>query len=110
MPLILYRTVPAFIEPGKYVFKNVMGTGEHAGNQHFLLFPCLLSIEGKFHNLIHNKTAFKLGKAKILSCGKGLKDGVKRENTGKQHFLLFLSTNIFFSFHNPTLSEIIAII
>ena len=36
------------------VFENIVGKGENAGNQHFLLFPqCFLIIPNKSHFLSH---------------------------------------------------------
>ena len=50
-------------------FENIMGKGENAGNQHFLLFPqCFLSLET--HLLSAN--VFNLDWSKILSLGTGL--------------------------------------
>ena len=37
--LTLYHTIPTFNDPKKKPFENIMGKGENAGNQHFLLFP-----------------------------------------------------------------------
>ena len=43
--LILYQTMPTFNDLKKKPFENVVGKGENAGNQHFLLFPlCFLPI------------------------------------------------------------------
>ena len=40
----LYDTNPSFNDIGKWAFENIVGKGENAGNQHFLLFlPCLLN-------------------------------------------------------------------
>ena len=40
---MLYHTIPTFNDSKKEGFENPMGKGEHAGNQHFLLFPqCFL--------------------------------------------------------------------
>ena len=37
--ITLYYTIPTFNDPDKEAFKNIVGKGENAGNQHFLLFP-----------------------------------------------------------------------
>ena len=37
--LTLCHTVPPFNDLEKEVFENIVGKGEKAGNQHFLLFP-----------------------------------------------------------------------
>ena len=44
--LTLYHTIPTFNNPEKKPFKNIVGKGENADNQYFLLFsqcfqPCL---------------------------------------------------------------------
>ena len=37
-----------FNDPGKEAFENIVGRGENAGHQHFLLFPqCFLPYERK---------------------------------------------------------------
>ena len=41
--LTLYHTIPTVNDPEKEAFENIVGKGENAGNQHFLLFPlCFL--------------------------------------------------------------------
>ena len=43
--LIFYHTIQTFNTSGKEAFKNIVGKGENAGNQHFLLSPqCFPSI------------------------------------------------------------------
>ena len=37
--LTLYHTILSFDKPGRLDFKNILGKGENAGNQCFLLFP-----------------------------------------------------------------------
>ena len=37
--IALYNTNPKFNNPEKEGFENIVGKGENAGNQHFLLFP-----------------------------------------------------------------------
>ena len=40
---------------GKVPFENIVGKGDNAGNQHFLLFPqCFHPITGKYHLLRDN--------------------------------------------------------
>ena len=42
--LILCHANPTFNDPEKEAFENIVEKGEHAGNQHFLLFQqCFLS-------------------------------------------------------------------
>ena len=44
-PLTLYHTIPTFNDREKEAFENIVGKGENAGNQHFLLLPqCFLPI------------------------------------------------------------------
>ena len=41
--LTLYHTIPTFKKLGKKPFENIVGKGENAGHQHFLLFSqCFL--------------------------------------------------------------------
>ena len=43
--LTLYHTILTLNDPEKKPFENIVGKGENAGNQHFLLFPqCSLPI------------------------------------------------------------------
>ena len=38
-----FHTIPTLNTSGKKAFENIVGKGENAGNQHFLLFPqCFL--------------------------------------------------------------------
>ena len=38
-----YRTIPTLNDPKMEAFENILGKGENAGNQHFLLIPkCFL--------------------------------------------------------------------
>ena len=37
--ITLYHTIPTFNDLKKNPLENIMGKGENAGNQHFLLFP-----------------------------------------------------------------------
>ena len=42
--LTLYQRTQTFNDPGKKKpFENIVGKGENAGNQHFLLFPTMFS-------------------------------------------------------------------
>ena len=62
-----------------YRVENIVGNGENAGNQHFLLFPqCFLpfpkanfNFSAKFHLL--SASAFKLDLSKNLLFGKELR-------------------------------------
>ena len=41
--LTLYHTIPSYNNPWKKPFEIIIGKGENAGNQHFLLIPqCFL--------------------------------------------------------------------
>ena len=41
---MLYHTIPTFDDPeGRLLFENIVGKGENAGYQHFLLFPQFFS-------------------------------------------------------------------
>ena len=35
---MLWQTIPGLRDPGKEDFESIMGKGENAGNEHFLLF------------------------------------------------------------------------
>ena len=37
--LTLYHTIPTFNDPEREPFEKLVGKGENAGNQHFVLFP-----------------------------------------------------------------------
>ena len=57
--------------------ENIVGKGENAGNQHFLLFPqCFLLSQNKFQFLqsliLSSGNALNLDQSKILSFGKDL--------------------------------------
>ena len=60
--------------------ENIVGNGENAGNQHFLIFPQMFSIPSKRNFSIlatfglSSANAFILDQATILSFGKGLTD------------------------------------
>ena len=57
-------------------FENIVGKGENAGNQHFLLFPqCFLTFPKQIssfelHFDLSSANAFSLDKFKIFSFGK----------------------------------------
>ena len=56
---------------GKKPLENIVGKGENAVYQHYLLFlQCLLPYQRKYAKF---ENAFSLDKADILSSGKGLK-------------------------------------
>ena len=66
-----------FDTPKKIYFENIVGKGENAGNQHFLLFPqCFLPFQRLINALsnisLSSAVAFTLEKAKILWSGKEL--------------------------------------
>ena len=61
--------------PREKPFENIVGKGENAGNQHFLLFPpCFLSYQRQKSSLSYIYfavcNAFNLVTSKILSFGK----------------------------------------
>ena len=57
-------------------FENIVGKGENAGNQHFLLFPqCFLTSHKQFSILdphLSSANALNLDQSKNLSFGKEL--------------------------------------
>ena len=63
---------------GKKPFKNIVGKGENAGNQHFLLFPqCVLPISIQISSfsvtfILLSVSSFNLDQSKNLSFDKGL--------------------------------------
>ena len=50
--LTLYDTIPTFNDLNKKAVENIVGKGENAGNQHFLLFPRAFSTLAKTHIII----------------------------------------------------------
>ena len=75
--LTLYHTIPLFTTPKKKPFKEIVGNGENAGNQHFLLFPqCFLSYQTQKpsfeQHFLSSANAFNLVTSKILLLGKEL--------------------------------------
>ena len=87
----------------KEAFENIVGKGENAGNQHFLLFPQMLSIltSLKFCCVVRTNdklsdrsklTGFADNKRNVTQKLKFVMGRVenivgKRENAGYQHFL-----------------------
>ena len=56
-------------------FENIVGKGENAGNQHFLLFPqCFPKpiFNSSFILILSYANAFNLDQSKMLSFGKDL--------------------------------------
>ena len=50
--LAFYHTIPTLMTLGKKTFENIVGKGENAGNQHFLLFPhCFLFFPKQISNI-----------------------------------------------------------
>ena len=108
--LTCYHTILAV--PGKKPFEHIVGKGENADNQHFLLFQqCFLPYQRKNALLaalrLSSASTFNLDRSKTLLSGKELtfyhtiptfndpekeafrKHLGKGENVGNQHFLLF---------------------
>ena len=52
--LTLYQTIPTFKDPKKRPFENIVGKGENAGNQQFLLFTQC------FRPILKTNSVFKL--------------------------------------------------
>ena len=59
----------------KKAFESIVGKGENAGNQHFILLPqCFLSYQREklsFNQHLSSANAFNLDQSKILPFGKG---------------------------------------
>ena len=75
--LTVYHTIPTFNDPKVEPFENIVGKGENAGNQHFLLFPqCLYPFKTKFifsaELSLLSANAFNLDQSKKLSFGEEL--------------------------------------
>ena len=77
----LYLTIPTFNDiEKKKAFENLVGKGENAGNQHFLLFPKMFTSLQKanldffflFTFILSSANALNLDQYKILSFGKEL--------------------------------------
>ena len=70
--LTLYHTVPSLKTLKKKAFENIVGKGENAGHQHFLLFPqCFLPDQRQKIIILVTLTlssanAFNLVESKIL--------------------------------------------
>ena len=80
MLLTLYHTILTFNDLKLRAFENIVGKGENADNQKFLLFPqCFLPSKTSFPYFILfcfvvcKINAFNLDPSKILSFGKELK-------------------------------------
>ena len=77
----LFTTQPRHLTTlRRNLFENIVGKGENAGNQHFLLFPqCFLPIQKKrisvfkLHLFCPSANAFNLDQGKNLLFGKRLK-------------------------------------
>ena len=76
----LHPTIPTFNTPGKKkTFENIVGKGENAGNQHFLLFPTMFSTIHKINFnfwvtfILSSANPFNLDWYTILLFGKELK-------------------------------------
>ena len=87
----------------KKSLKNIVGKGEDAGNQHFLLFPHNVFYPSgnkfQFFNGIYF-VAFNLDQSQIFSFGEELNGPEKKafENIVEKEKMLI--TSIFSSFHN----------
>ena len=74
----LYHTIPTFNNPPprNKPFENIVGKGENAGNQHFLLFPHFFSTRPQTNFIcsitfiFSSANAFDLDWCKILLFGK----------------------------------------
>ena len=82
-PLSLYHTIPTFTTMRKKPLENIVGKGENAGSQHFLLFPTMFSTHHQiiFHFFLNtfvvlSVNVLDLNKSEILtqSLGKELKN------------------------------------
>ena len=99
MQLYLYHTIPTFNTSVKKPFENIVGKGENAGNQHFLLFPqCFLPflLQNSFfksHLILLSANAFNLDQSKILLFGKELYPFFNFEFSMKEHLQLMISTH-----------------
>ena len=52
-------------------FENIVGKGENAGNQHFLLFPTMFySYQRKMASFVWKINAFNMDMSIFLLCGK----------------------------------------
>ena len=71
--LTLYHTIPTPNNPGNKAFENIVGNGENAGNQHFLLFPhCFSSIPEMYLYFLEIFILLpaNLANSKIFACGR----------------------------------------
>ena len=76
--LNLYHTITTFNDLYKKPSENIVGKGENAGYQHFLLFPqCFYPSKNKFKFsvtfILSSTGAFNLDQSKNLSFGKKLR-------------------------------------
>ena len=74
--LTLYHTVLTFYMPDKEAFENIMGKGENANNQHFLLFlsifyPSKNKFKFSVTFIFSSASTFNLDQSKNLLFGKG---------------------------------------
>ena len=69
--LTLYKSIPGFHDPEEFTFfENIVGKGENACNQHFLLFLTMVSVLPKTNfNFLSSANAFILYKSDILFFG-----------------------------------------
>ena len=78
--LSFYNTIPTFNDPGKKAIENIVGKGENAGKQHFLLFPqCFYTLSQTNFSIsatfkFSSANALNLDKSNNLSFGKELKN------------------------------------
>ena len=73
MLLTLYHTIPTLTTLTNRPYENIMGKGENAGNQHFLLFPLHFLPFPKQISIFQSPAgALNLAQSKNLSFGKEL--------------------------------------
>ena len=90
--LTLYHTILTFNEPWGEGFENILGKGENAGTQHFLLFQkCFLPFPKQIWILKSYAIALNLDKRKICSC---CKEGFQYLTTGRERIILFSSVSV----------------
>ena len=71
--LTLYHTIPTFNDPWKEAYKNIVGKGENAGNQHLILFPpCFLPFPKQISIFQPNVNCLLQMLSKNFSFGKEL--------------------------------------
>ena len=80
----------------KKPFENIMGIGENAGNQHFLLFPqYFITLPNTKFNfflafILSSANAFNLDQSKILLFGQVLKHFCNALNQVSGYFIIDL--------------------